>query len=113
MAGPQIGSVSVTGLTYSDLGKILRAAREKRSQDSRGRKRSEEFFARSDNLAFAEKGVPAHTLAVAYEFSDYHEVGDEWQKVDYVNMAKVDRMIATALLMVAKALSAQVEHGTR
>jgi len=47
----------------------------------------------------AEAGVPAHTLAVTFQFPDYHEVGDEWQKIDYDNMAKLDRMIALALVM--------------
>ena len=46
-------------------------------------------------------GVPAHTLCVAFEFPDYHAVGDEWQKIDYANMAKVDRAVALALCMLA------------
>lgn len=102
LAGAQAGTASITGLTYSDLGKTLSDAGEKTGIRIReDEKRSDEFFARSDNLSFAEKGVPAHTIGVAFEFPDYHEVGDEWRKIDYTNMAKVDRMIATALLMVA------------
>ncbi len=102
LAGPQIRAASVTGLNYSDLGKILVAAGEKTGVKIReDEKRSDEFFGRSDNLSFAEKGVPAHTIGVAFEFPDYHAVGDEWQKVDYANMASVDRMIATAVLTVA------------
>ncbi|MGH9663528.1 MAG: aminopeptidase, partial [Bryobacteraceae bacterium] len=31
----------------------------------------------------------------------YHDVGDEWQKIDYGNMARVDRMAAVGLLMLA------------
>jgi hypothetical protein len=38
---------------------------------------------------------------VAFEFPDYHGVGDEWQKIDYNNMARVDRMIALGLLRIA------------
>ena len=107
LAGPQVGTVSVTGLTYSDLGKTLSDAGEKTGIKIReDEKRSDEFFARSDNLSFAEKSIPAHTIGVAFEFPDYHEVGDEWQKIDYTNMAKVDRMIATALLMVANSAAA-------
>ncbi len=45
--------------------------------------------------------MPAHTLTVSFEFPDYHGLGDEWQKIDYDNMAKVDHMIAVALVMVA------------
>jgi len=102
LAGPQVAAVSVTGFTYSDLGKILADAGARTGIHIReDETRSDEFFARSDNLSFAEKGVPAHTIGVAFEFPDYHEVGDEWPKIDYYNMVKVDRMIATAVLTVA------------
>jgi hypothetical protein len=52
--------------------------------------------------------VPAHSLCVAFQFPDYHGVGDEWQKIDYANMAKIDRMVAVALLMLAD--STEVPH---
>ena len=45
--------------------------------------------------------MPAHTLCTAFEFPDYHGVGDHWDKIDYANMEKVDRMIAVALAMIA------------
>jgi hypothetical protein len=38
---------------------------------------------------------------VAYDYPDYHGLGDEWQKIDYANMAKVDRMVALGLLDIA------------
>jgi hypothetical protein len=41
-------------------------------------------------------------MAVAYEFPDYHGVGDEWQKLDYENMARVDRMVALGVWMLAQ-----------
>src|SRR5258708_29259928 len=62
---------------------------------------SDAFYSQADYLYLAEAGVPAHTLAVSFLFPDYHEVGDEWQKIDYDNMAKVDRMIAPALVLMA------------
>jgi len=40
-------------------------------------------------------------LCVAFDYSDYHAVGDEWQKVNYDNMAKVDRAVALSVLLVA------------
>jgi hypothetical protein len=49
----------------------------------------------------AEAGVPAETLCVAFDYPDYHAVGDEWQKIDYDNMAKVDRAVALAVLLMA------------
>jgi hypothetical protein len=55
----------------------------------------------SDNAAFAAAGVPAHTFSVAYEFSDYHRVGDHADKLDYNNMAKITGMIAACTLQIA------------
>ena len=45
--------------------------------------------------------MPAHTLSVAYEFSDYHAVGDEWPKIDFANMERVVRAAALAALLIA------------
>jgi len=55
----------------------------------------------SDMSIWALVGVPAHTFSVTYEFPDYHGVGDEWYKIDYENMAKVDRMLAAGVLDLA------------
>src|SRR5205823_7946652 len=52
-------------------------------------------------LPISAIGVPAHTFVVAFEFPDYHAVSDEWQKINYDNMAKVDRMLALGLIMLA------------
>jgi hypothetical protein len=62
---------------------------------------SDAYFSQSDNLSLAEAGVPAETLCVAFEFPDYHAVGDEWQKIDYDNMAKVDRAVTLAVYLMA------------
>jgi hypothetical protein len=62
---------------------------------------SDPYFTRSDNVSLARAGVPAHTLCVAYDFPDYHAVGDEWQKIDYDNMAKVDQAVGVAMLRMA------------
>ena len=100
--GPQVGTMAVTGFDYSDVGTALKEA-----GDLTGVKvykhpsNSDAYFSRSDNQALADVGVPAHTLSVAYEYPDYHAVGDEWPKIDYANMAKVDRMVGAALLLIA------------
>ncbi len=59
------------------------------------------IFGASDNVAFAQQGIPAHTLCVAYQFPDYHAVGDHWEKIDFTNMALIDRTVALGLLMIA------------
>ncbi|HVF55005.1 MAG TPA: M28 family peptidase [Pyrinomonadaceae bacterium] len=100
--GPQVGTATVTGFDYSDVGAAIKAA-----GDATGVKvykhptNSDAFFSRSDNQALADVGVPAHTLGVAFEFPDYHAVGDEWQKIDYANMERVVRTVAVAVLSVA------------
>jgi hypothetical protein len=66
----------------------------------------DEYFNRSDNLSFADHGVPSHTAVVAFEYPDYHAVGDEWQKIDYDNLAKVDRMLALGMLLIADSTEA-------
>ena len=100
--GPQIANASLTGFDYSTMPDSVKAAGEltgiKVYKDERN---SDSFFARSDNQSLADKGVPAHTLTVAFEFPDYHGLADEWQKIDYSNMAKVDRMVALSLVMLA------------
>ena len=63
--------------------------------------RSDPYFSRSDNAAFASAGVPSTTLSVTYAFSDYHGAGDEWPKLNYENMVKVDCTIALAAYQMA------------
>jgi hypothetical protein len=100
--GPQVGTACLTGFGYSDVSKVFVAAGEAEGvKVYRHPTNSDSFFGRSDNQALADLGVPAHTLGVAFLFPDYHGAADHWDKVDYVNMAKVDRMVARALLTIA------------
>ena len=100
--GRQISNASVTGFDYSDLPEYLREAGELTGiKVYKNQHNDDLYFGASDNVSLAEAGVPAHTLCVAYEFPDYHAVGDEWPKIDYANMAKVDRAVALGLVMLA------------
>jgi hypothetical protein len=100
--GPQVGTATVTGFDFSDMTKVMvEAGKLARIKVYKSEAHSDPYFLQSDNLALAEAGVPAHTMGVAFEFPDYHAVGDEWQKIDYGNMAKVDRTVAIALLHFA------------
>ena len=102
--GPQVSNATLTGFDYSDLSDYLSRAGELTGiKLYKHPKNSDPYFQLSDNISLAEAGVPAHTLAVAFEYPDYHGLGDEWQKIDYDNMAKVGRMVAAALIMVANA----------
>jgi hypothetical protein len=105
--GKQINSASLTGFDYSDVTKFLEdAGRATGIRVYQDKNASDEYFERSDNAALAEEGVPAHSLTVAFDFPDYHGLGDEWQKIDYENMARVDRMIALGLVNIANSTKA-------
>lgn len=100
--GPKLGSATFTGFDFSGLPHVFQQAGEQVGvKVYKDDKRSDPFFARSDNQALADLGIPAHSICVAFEFPDYHAVGDEWQKLDYDNMAKVDQMVALGLVMLA------------
>ena len=100
--GLKLNSATMTGFDFTDLGHIFRSAGLKTGINVyKDEKNSDAFFSRSDNQALADAGVPAHTLCVAFIFPDYHAVGDHWDKIDYSNLAKVDRMIALSLLTIA------------
>lgn len=105
--GKQINNASLTGYDYSDVtGFLQKAGRETGITLYMDKSASDAYFTRSDNAALAEQGVPAHSLTVAFDYPDYHGVGDEWPKVDYDNMAKVDRMVALGLLDIANSVRA-------
>ena len=100
--GPQVGTACLTGYGYSEVSKVFEAAGEAEGvRIYRHPRNSDAFFGRSDNQALADLGVPAHTLCVAFQFSDYHRAADHWEKVDFANMARIDRMVARALLTLA------------
>jgi hypothetical protein len=100
--GPRVDAATVTGYDYSDVGPILHRAGGSLGIDvSKHPVKSDNYFGASDNAPFARVGVPAHTISVAFMFPDYHGADDEWDRIDYANMAKVDRMAALGLLMIA------------
>ena len=104
--GAEISNATLTGFQYSTVAHTLQQAGALTGVKVYEAPHSDDFFDRSDNLTFAEHGIPAHTIAVAFEFPDYHTPGDVWQKIDYGNMAKVDRMIALGMVMLADSIEA-------
>jgi hypothetical protein len=92
----------MTGFDYSSLGPIFaRVGQRMGVPVSKHERFSDGFFRASDNFPFAQRGIPAHTICVAYHYPDYHGLGDHWEKVDFANMARVDRMLALGLLILA------------
>ncbi len=102
LEGSMVGRASMTGFDFSDVGEIfMQAGKEIGIDVFKHPRNSDAFFNRSDNQALADQGVPAHTICVAFEYPDYHGLGDHWDKIDYENMAKTNRMVALGLLLIA------------
>jgi Zn-dependent M28 family amino/carboxypeptidase len=100
--GEQLMNASVTGIDFSEVGAILQRAGEQTGiKVYKHPQNSDRFFGASDNQSLADVGIPAHTICVAYVYPDYHKVSDHWDKVNYDNMAKVDRAVALAVWMIA------------
>ena len=105
--GPHLNAANVTGFDYSDMTPVLiDSGKRVGIAVLKDAKASDKYYDLSDNLPFAQAGIPAHTLSVTYDFPDEHAVGDEWQKIDYDNMAKVDQAVGIATLRLAQALTA-------
>ena len=100
--GEKIGQFNLTGFDYTNMPAIFSKYGEMTGiKVVKDAAKSDPYFSRSDNAAFADVGVPSTTLSVTYSFSDYHGAGDEWPKLNYENMAKVDRTIALAAYSMA------------
>nr|WP_315477321.1 M28 family peptidase [uncultured Undibacterium sp.] len=105
--GAQVASVGVTGFDFSEVGAIIKQAGDKTGINVwKHPVNSDKYFGASDNQALADQGIPAHTISVAYGFPDYHGLGDEANKIDYENMAKVDRAVAVAIEHIANSKDA-------
>lgn len=105
--GRQLNDASMTGFDYSDVPKFFEEAGAQTGiKVYMDKEASDAYFTRSDNASLAEEGVPAHSLTVAFDYPDYHGLADRWQKVDYENMARVDRMVALGLLNIANSTRA-------
>ena len=111
--GPEIARFAFTGPSYSNLPSIMSAAAKTEGTSVYRKDTADEYFDRSDNYSFALAGIVAHTVVVAFEFPDYHAVGDEAGKIDYGNLAKVDRGITAGVAAVANAAEAPKWSGAK
>ena len=102
--GPRLASAALTGFDFTGISQVMKDAGEATGiriyNDPRY---GDAFFRASDNASFADAGIPSTTLAVTFLFPDYHRPGDKWPKIDYANMAKVDRAVALGLMRLAGA----------
>ena len=100
--GPKPLQFNLTGFDYTDIAATFaKAGTATGVKVIKHETNSDAFFSRSDNATFADAGIPSTTLSVSYIFPDYHQPGDEWQKLDYDNLAKVDITVALGILDMA------------
>ncbi|HET6228567.1 MAG TPA: M20/M25/M40 family metallo-hydrolase [Longimicrobiaceae bacterium] len=88
----------LTGYDRSTMGAMLRQAGIPIVPDPRP---AENFFERSDNIAFARMGIPAHTLSSFNLHEDYHTPRDEVDRVDFTHLTAVIDAAARAVRMLA------------
>jgi hypothetical protein len=80
------GRAWLTGFERSTLGDSLAAAGIPIIPDPRP---AQHFFERSDNIAFAWRGIPAHTLSSYGLHPEYHTPSDEVSRIDFNHLAQV------------------------
>ncbi|MBX6362629.1 MAG: M20/M25/M40 family metallo-hydrolase [Gemmatimonadetes bacterium] len=88
----------LTGFERSTMGSLLAAAGIPIVADPHP---EQSFFTRSDNIAFARRGIPAHTLSSYNLHTDYHTPDDEVDRVDVAHMTAVIRAAARAVRLLA------------
>ena len=103
----RLDAFAFTGPSYSDLPAFHEGGGKAEGVKSYAEARRRiEFFERSDNYAFALAGIVAHTIGGSVRISRIiTRLGDEWQKIDYANMAKVDRGVAAGIVALANSPS--------
>jgi hypothetical protein len=92
------GKAWLTGYERSTMGEMLNAAAIPIVADPRP---DQHFFERSDNIAFAQRGIPAHTLSTFNLHDDYHTARDEASRIDYAHMTEVIRSAVRAARLLA------------
>jgi hypothetical protein len=88
----------LTGFDRSTMGEMFAQAGLPIVADKR---LDQHFFERSDNIAFARQGVPAHTLSSYGMHDDYHKPSDDLAHVDIAHMTAVIRAGAAAARLLA------------
>lgn len=92
------GRAWLTGFERSTMGETFARAGLPIVAD---RRLDQQFFERSDNIAFARLGVPAHTLSSYNMHTDYHEPSDDLSHVNMAHTTAVIRAGAAAARLLA------------
>lgn len=97
-----LGKATITGYGYTSISTTLTEVGKLTGVEYlKHEKFNDAFFKASDNLSFAEAGIPAHTVSNGFIFPEYHQPGDEWQKINTENMAGLVRSLSLGVLTLA------------
>lgn len=97
-----VGKAWMTGWKHSNLGDVMNAGSQRVGVEIFNRTDvGEMLYQRSDNYAFVEHDVIAHSFSAGSLHSDYHQPSDEWQKLDLNHMTKVIRGLYAGAIVVA------------
>ena len=111
--GVMKAKAALTGFDFTTMpAALVKAGKASGVEIYKDARYSDQYFAQSDNLAFAAVGVPAHTLSVLYQYAEYHGAGDHWPAIDYDNMAMINRTVALGLLTLANDATAPSWNGS-
>lgn len=88
----------LTGYDRSTMGDELRSHGIPIVPDPRP---DQHFFERSDNIAFARAGVPAHTLSSFGLHADYHQPSDDFAHIDLDHVTAVIGAAVAAVRVMA------------
>lgn len=100
----------LTGFERSTMGEMFEQAGLPIVPD---RRLSMQFFMRSDNIAFARRGIPAHTLSSYNLHSDYHQPSDDVRHVDFEHMTRLIDAAARAVRLLADGPAPAWKEGGR
>jgi Peptidase family M28 len=92
------GKAWLTGFERSTMGEMMASAGIAIIPDPRA---AQNFFERSDNIAYARIGIPAHTLSSFGLHGDYHRPSDEVETIDFAHMTQVVEATARAVRLLA------------
>jgi hypothetical protein len=92
------GKLWLTGFERSTMGEELSAAGLAVVADPRPEFK---FFERSDNIVFALRGIPAHTLSSFGMHGDYHQPSDEVDRIDFEHLTLAADLVTRAARILA------------
>jgi hypothetical protein len=86
------GKIWMTGWQESDLGRIMReSAARWGTEIFEHPKFSSMLYRASDNWSFVARGVIAHSFSAGSLHEDYHQLDDEWDRLEIPHMTRVIR----------------------